>query len=116
MTTVYELLGNRFDARAMRAAGGMYLIGRVFASGARLYLAAIAVSMIVFADIAPSHVLIASVVLVVLRPRLHLRRRARSVIWSDLVQVVLYVGAALACSTSCGPASPPRPATSSAAS
>ena len=96
MTTVYELLGNRFDARAMRAAGGMYLIGRVFASGARLYLAAIAVSMIVFADIAPSNVLIASVVLVVFGLVFTFVGGLRSVIWSDLVQVVLYVGAALA--------------------
>jgi Na+/proline symporter len=96
VTTVYELLGNRFDARAMRAAGGMYLIGRVFASGARLYLAAIAVSMIVFADIAPAHVLAASVVLVVFGLVFTFIGGLRSVIWSDLVQVVLYVGAALA--------------------
>jgi solute:Na+ symporter, SSS family len=96
VTTVYELLGNRFDARAMRAAGGMYLIGRVFASGARLYLAAIAVSMIVFADIAPANVLIASVMLVVLGLAFTFIGGLRSVIWSDLVQVVLYVGAALA--------------------
>jgi Na+/proline symporter len=96
VTTVYELLGNRFDARAMRAAGGMYLIGRVFASGARLYLAAIAVSMIVFADIAPAHVLAASGVLVVFGLVFTFVGGLRSVIWSDLVQVVLYVGAALA--------------------
>ncbi|HVQ10245.1 MAG TPA: sodium:solute symporter [Allosphingosinicella sp.] len=96
VTTVYELLGNRFDARAMRAAGGMYLVGRIFASGARLYLAAIAVSMIVFADIQPSNVLIASVALVVLGLAFTFVGGLRSVIWSDLVQVVLYVGAALA--------------------
>jgi Na+/proline symporter len=95
VTTVYELLGNRFDARAMRAAGGMYLIGRIFASGARLYLAAIAISMIVFADIQPSNVLIASVALVVLGLVFTFIGGLRSVIWSDLVQVVLYVGAAL---------------------
>jgi Na+/proline symporter len=95
VTTVYELLGNRFDARAMRAAGGMYLIGRIFASGARLYLAAIAVSMIVFADIQPSSVLIASVVLVVFGLAFTFIGGLRSVIWSDLVQVMLYVGAAI---------------------
>jgi len=95
VTTVYELLGNRFDARAMRAAGGMYLIGRIFASGARLYLAAIAVSMIVFTDIQPSSVLLASVALVVLGLAFTFIGGLRSVIWSDLVQVVLYVGAAL---------------------
>ena len=95
VTTVYELLGNRFDARAMRAAGGMYLIGRVFASGARLYLAAIAVSMIMFANIQPSNVLAASAALVVLGLAFTFIGGLRSVIWSDLVQVLLYVGAAL---------------------
>jgi SSS family solute:Na+ symporter len=96
VTTVYELLGNRFGAGAMRAAGGMYLIGRIFASGARLYLAAIAVSMIIFADIQPQSVLAASAVLVVLGLSFTFIGGLRSVIWSDLVQVLLYVGAALA--------------------
>ena len=95
VTTVYELLLHRFDAMAMRAAGAMYLVGRVFASGARLYLAAIAVSMIIFADIAPANVLTASVVLVVLGIAFTFLGGLRSVIWSDLVQVVLYTGAAL---------------------
>lgn len=96
VTTVYELLLNRFDARAMRAAGGMYLIGRIFASGARLYLAAIAVSMIIFADIEPSNVFLASTVLVVLGLVFTFIGGLRAVIWSDLVQVLLYVGAAVA--------------------
>jgi SSS family solute:Na+ symporter len=96
VTTVYELLGNRFGATAMRAAGGMYLVGRIFASGARLYLAAIAVAMIVFADIQPLNVVAASAVLVVLGLAFTFIGGLRSVIWSDLVQVLLYVGAALA--------------------
>jgi Na+/proline symporter len=95
VTTVYELLRNRFDAKAMRAAGGMYLIGRIFSSGARLYMAAIAVSMIVFADIQPANVLAASAALVVLGLVFTFIGGLRSVIWSDLVQVLLYVGAAL---------------------
>jgi Na+/proline symporter len=94
VTTVYELLLHRFDARAMRAAGLMYLVGRVFASGARLYLAAIAVSMIVFSDIAPANVLAASGLLVVLGLAFTFIGGLRSIIWTDLVQVLLYTGAA----------------------
>jgi Na+/proline symporter len=74
----------------------MYLIGRIFASGARLYLAAIAVSMIIFANIEPSNVLLASTVLVVLGLVFTFIGGLRAVIWSDLVQVLLYVGAAVA--------------------
>jgi Na+/proline symporter len=94
VTTVYELLAHRYDARAMRAAGGMYLVGRIFASGARLYLAAIAVSMIVFSNIAPASVMAASAMLVVFGLAFTLVGGLRSVIWSDLVQVSLYLGAA----------------------
>jgi Na+/proline symporter len=94
-TTVYELLAQRFGTRAMRAAGGMYLVGRVLASGARLYLAAIAASMIIFSDIAPGSLFIASLALVVLGLVFTYLGGLRSILWTDLVQVILYVGAAL---------------------
>lgn len=94
-TTVYELLETRFDATARRAAAGMYLVGRILASGARLYLAAIAVSMIIFLDAEPEHIVIASAVLVVFGVAFTLFGGLNAVIWSDLVQVVLYLGGAL---------------------
>lgn len=61
VTTVYELLAVRFGEAAKKRAGLLYLFGRVFASGARLYMAAIAVSMIIFNDIAANHVVLATV-------------------------------------------------------
>lgn len=94
-TTVYELLETRFDATARRAAAAMYLVGRILASGARLYLAAIAVSMIIFLDVEPQHIVIASAVLVAFGVIFTLFGGLNAVIWSDLVQVVLYVGGAL---------------------
>lgn len=95
VTTVYELLETRFDATARRAAAVMYLIGRIFASGARLYLAAIAVSMILFLDVTPQHIAMAAFALLVFGLVFTFMGGLESVIWSDLVQVVLYVGAAL---------------------
>jgi solute:Na+ symporter, SSS family len=94
-TTVYELLEQRFDIVARRAAALMYLVGRVFASGARLYLAAIAVSMVLFLDIEPQHLVIASFVLLVFGLAFTFMGGLNAVIWSDLVQVALYVGAAV---------------------
>jgi solute:Na+ symporter, SSS family len=93
--TVYELLEKRFDVRARRAAGAMYLVGRIFASGARLYLAAIAVSMIMFLDVEPLHIIIASFALMIFGLAFTFMGGLNSVIWSDLIQVILYVGAAL---------------------
>ncbi|MCF6274516.1 MAG: hypothetical protein L3J05_01975 [Robiginitomaculum sp.] len=66
VTTVYELLANRFNDNTMRAAGGMYLVGRVFASGSRLFLAAIAVSMILFSNIEPSSIIISAFLMLIL--------------------------------------------------
>ena len=95
VTTVYELLETRFDARARRAAAAMYLVGRILASGARLYLAAIAVSMMIFLDVDPQHIVIAAAVLMLFGIVFTLFGGLNAVIWSDLVQVTLYVGAAL---------------------
>lgn len=94
-STVYELLEVRFDKVARRAAAAMYLVGRILASGARLYLAAIAVSMMIFLDVDAEHIMIASAVLVAFGIVFTLFGGLNAVIWSDLVQVVLYVGAAL---------------------
>ncbi len=94
-TTVYELLEQRFDVTARKAAGAMYLVGRIFASGARLYLAAIAVSMIMFLDVEPQHIIIASFALLLFGLAFTFMGGLNSVIWSDLIQVILYVGAAI---------------------
>jgi len=96
VATVYELLEIRFDVTARRAAGAMYLVGRILASGARLYLAAIAVSMVMFLDIQPSQIVIASLVLLAFGLVFTFMGGLSAIIWSDLVQVVLYLGAALA--------------------
>jgi len=93
--TVYQLLEQRYDKRARQAAAGMYLVGRILASGSRLYLAAIAVSMIMFGDIAPMHIVQASFLLLVFGLVFTFIGGLNAIIWSDLVQVVLYVGAAL---------------------
>ncbi|MGF1544266.1 MAG: sodium:solute symporter [Parvularculaceae bacterium] len=95
VTTVYELLGMRYGPLAKRAAGLMYLIGRVFANGARLYMAAVAVSMMLFFDIAPASVVASVGVIAVIALGVTLMGGVRSVIWSDLGQFIVYFGAAL---------------------
>ena len=95
-TTVYELLKNRYDATAMKAAGAMYLIGRFFASGARLYLAAIAVSMILYSNIEAENIITASALLILLGFSITFLSGIRSIIWSDLVQFIAYTFSAVA--------------------
>ena len=96
VTTVYELLGRRFGAGAMRAAGAMFLVGRVLAGGARLYLAAVAVSMLLFMTVSAGGVLTAAALLVTVAFAFSVRGGLHSIVWIDLIQFAVYAGAALA--------------------
>ncbi|MDF2176673.1 sodium:solute symporter [Aliiglaciecola sp. CAU 1673] len=95
VTTVYELLEQRFGAGAKSQASLLYLFGRVFASGARLFMAALALAMILFNDIHASSVLSALLVLTLVGLLYSLVGGIRSVIYSDVIHCALYVGAAL---------------------
>lgn len=94
--TVYELLEKRYGAAAKREAGVMFLVGRVLASGARLYIGALAVSMIVFGDSVPWHLFVSMLLLMLGALAYTYRGGVRSVIYSDVIQAVTYVGAGIA--------------------
>ncbi|MCW3838117.1 sodium:solute symporter [Sphingomonas canadensis] len=95
-TTVYELLGQRFDARAMKWAGGMFLTGRLLASGARVYLAAIAIAMVMTGTVTFASVIFAAAVLLIASFAFTFFGGLKSVIWNDFLQFNVYVVAALA--------------------
>lgn len=94
--TVYELLEIRYGESAKKQAGVMFLIGRLFASGARLYIGAIAVSMILFLDIAPLHVAVSIALLMLGALAYTYIGGVRSIIFSDMIQAATYIGAGLA--------------------
>ncbi len=93
--TVYELLEKRYSPRAKRDAGVMFLIGRVFASGARLYIGALALSMILFSDISFAHMFISIFILILGSLGYAYFGGIKSIIYADIVQVIIYIGAAL---------------------
>ncbi|MBT0585941.1 sodium:solute symporter [Alteromonas oceanisediminis] len=93
--TVYELLEQRFGSGAKQKAGALYLFGRLLASGARLYMAALAVSMILFGNIATSSVISATVLIALCGLLYTVYGGIRSVIYSDAVQCFVYVSAAI---------------------
>ncbi|MEM6851282.1 MAG: sodium:solute symporter [Pseudomonadota bacterium] len=94
-TTVYELLEARYGRRAARGAGAMYLVGRIFANGARLYMAALAVAMILFANVDAVSVILAALAITGLGFAFTVVGGLRSVIWSDFIQFLVYAGAAI---------------------
>ena len=94
--TVYELLEVRYGTKAKQYAGIMFLLGRVLASGARLYIGALAISMILFSDITFVHVSLSVLILVFGALIYAYFGGVRSIILSDIIQAVTYVGAGVA--------------------
>lgn len=100
VSTVYELLERRMGRRAKEAASVAFMAGRVFASGARVYIAALPLTLILFgpAETAPSWALPASILLLCAVGVVYtLWGGISSIIWTDVIQtavLVLAVGAA----------------------
>ncbi|NOZ90828.1 MAG: sodium:solute symporter [Epsilonproteobacteria bacterium] len=94
--TVYEYLEHRYTPRAKRYAGVMFLVGRLFASGARLYIGALAISMILFYDISALHIAISISILIIGALGYTYFGGVKSVILSDVIQAITYIGAGLA--------------------
>lgn len=94
--TVYELLDKRYGANAKKYAGIMFLIGRVLASGARLYIGSLAISMILFGDIIFLHVALSILILMFSALAYTYFGGIESVIFSDMIQAATYIGAGLA--------------------
>ena len=65
VTSIYELLGHRFGGAAQKCAGAMFLIGRVFASGARLFIVALPFSMVAFGDTSYQSLLISIAIIAI---------------------------------------------------
>lgn len=94
--TVYEYLEHRYGETSKRYAGVMFLVGRLFASGARLYIGALAISMILFSDIIASHIAISIGILMLGALAYTYFGGVKSVILSDVIQAVTYIGAGVA--------------------
>jgi len=100
VTSIYELLDHRLGHAAKTAASATFMIGRVFASGARIYIAAIPLSLIMFGDHADHqpewHYVVASIVMVAIGVAYTLTGGIASVIWTEVVQTLVLLAAVVA--------------------
>ena len=93
VTTVYELLGDRYGGAAQRAGSAAFMVGRVFASGARLFMVAIPFALVSFGTISPP-ALIASIAIIAAGATVYtMVGGIRAVIWTDVLQAILLVAA-----------------------
>ncbi len=95
-TTPYELLDARFGPRARRATSWTYLVGRVFATGSRLFIGSLPAAWVFFGDVSAASVLPAVAIMTVAGIVYTLAGGIRSVIWTDVIQACVYLGSALA--------------------
>ena len=93
VVSVYELLGQDFGLGAQRAASAMFMIGRVFASGARLFIIAIPFAMVAFDSLEPPYLLASIAIITVAAALYTMAGGIRAVIWTDVLQAVVYIGA-----------------------
>jgi SSS family transporter len=94
VTTVYELVGERMGDGARKATSAAFMLGRVMASGARLYVAAIPFALLVFGDLDPAHLVLAIAIVTVVSTLYTLVGGMKAVIWTETPQALLFVGAA----------------------
>ena len=96
--SIYELLGRRFGPEAERSASASFLIGRIMASGARLYIGAIPASMVIFGPehaLEPQRLLLAISIMTIIGIMYTLVGGITSVIWTDVLQYAILISAAI---------------------
>lgn len=97
--TVYGYLNSRFGEGARIAAATVFLLGRFMASGSRLFMAAAPLCLLLFGDQEPfahPRPMIIAVCLVGLVGTFYtVLGGIRAVIWVDLIQYIIVLGAAL---------------------
>ena len=94
-STVYGYLGQRVSPGASTAASVVFLIGRVLASGARLFIAGTAFSYILYDTLDPSSLITAIVVFGAIGTLYTVMGGIKAVIWTDTLQLIVVVGALL---------------------
>ena len=86
VTSIYEVIGNRFGPVVQKAASGIFLITRLFADGVRFLATAVVVQMVTGWPIWAAVVVIGLVTMIYT-----LAGGIRTVLWVDSFQFILYL-------------------------
>jgi len=90
ITSIYEVLGQRFGEKIQKTASGVFLITRILADGIRFLATAVIVQVVTGWSL-PVAVLVIGLVTVVYT----LMGGIRTVVWVDSFQFILYIGGGL---------------------
>ncbi|PYR62307.1 MAG: sodium:solute symporter [Acidobacteria bacterium] len=97
MLTAYELLNRRFGPRAKHYVASLFLVMRPLAEGVRVFAASLVLSAVISATLpAIPHLWVWSVIVVGLLTLIYtFEGGIAAVIWTDLIQLVIYIGGSL---------------------
>ena len=97
MLTAYELLNRRFGAQAKHFAASLFLVMSALAEGVRVFAASLVLAAVLGASVPDlPHLWLWSIVLVgVLTLVYTFEGGIAAVIWTDLIQLVIYIGGSL---------------------
>jgi SSS family transporter len=95
VSTPYQLLETRFGPGARLGTSVVYLTGRVFANSARIFVGAIPVALALFGERSDATIALVIGAFMLFAIVYTLRGGLESVIWTDVVQVCVYLGAAV---------------------
>src|SRR3989454_4315454 len=97
LLTAYELLGNRFGVKTKNFAASLFLIMRALAEGVRVFAASLVLSAVLGASIPGlPHLWLWSIFIVgVLTLIYTFEGGIAAVIWTDLIQLIIYIGGSL---------------------
>jgi SSS family transporter len=90
LVTSYELLQRRFGSPVKTAASGVFLITRSLADGIRLFATALVIAVVTGVPVAWTVIVLGAAMIVYT-----VRGGASAVIWTDVVQMFVYVGGAV---------------------
>jgi SSS family solute:Na+ symporter len=90
--TIYGYLGNRFGHGAKGATSIMFLLGQLLTSGSRLFIAAIAVSVMLYNDIYMPNLIISIIILGIISTIYTMAGGIKGLIYIDTIQILLVIG------------------------
>ena len=93
--TIYGYLDQRLGPGSGMAAGVAFLLGRLLASGARLFIAGIAFSLILYGNVELRNLLFAILFFGILGTVYTAMGGIKAVIWTDTLQLVIVIGSAI---------------------
>lgn len=90
--TIYGYIGERFGETSKRATSVMFILGQLFTSGSRLFIAAIAISVILFGTIHFQFILYSIIILGIVSTIYTMLGGIKGLIYIDSFQILLVIG------------------------